>query len=73
MEFEYHPEVIDPERFTPDWFGDRCADLLKSRWLESWPDSFGFDRQYDRTIDEGGKPGEYIQVWMSWEEENENG
>lgn len=68
MKFEYCPEVVDPQFFTPQWFGDRCSDLLESRWLEAWPDAFGFDRQYDRTIGEDGKPGEYIQVWMSYEE-----
>lgn len=69
MRFEYHPEVIDPKRFTPEWFGDRVADLLAEYWTEGAV--YGFDRQYDRTIDEDGNPGEYIQVWMSWGEEDE--
>lgn len=69
MKIVYHPEVINPKWFTPEWFGDRCADLLRSRWLETWPSEFGFDRQYDRTIDEDGNPGEYVQVWMRIEEE----
>lgn len=70
MRFQYHSETIDPEQFNSTWFGDRVADLLAEHWVEGAV--YGFDRQYDRTIDENGNPGEYIQVWMSWEEENES-
>ena len=67
MKIIYHPEVISPEGFNVTWFGDRVADLLGEYWEE--PAVFGFDRQYDRTIDENGNPGEYVQVWMRIEEE----
>lgn len=69
MKFIYHPEVISPEGFNAAWFGDRVADLLEEHGVVGAV--YGFDCQYDRTIDEDGNPGEYVQVWMSWEEEDE--
>lgn len=67
--FKFHPEVIDPADFTPKWFGERCAELLETQGEVLRQAAFGFDRQFDRTVDEFGTPGEYVEVWMQVEEE----
>lgn len=68
--FQYHPDCINPDLFDPEWLGERVKELLygKRREYTLLNPQFGIDRQYDRTVDEDGDPGEYIQVWMSWEE-----
>lgn len=67
----YYPYVIDPDdnlkrawlQNAVDWFlnPDKILPLTDEQVLTV---SFGVERQYDRSIDGNGEPGEYIRAWM---------
>ena len=55
------------------WFLEAVSSLLydQGRRYDLSNLTFGVDRQYDRTIDENGEPGEYLQVWMKYDDYEE--
>lgn len=65
--FIYYPHVVHPKEVTQAWMEEAISWLV--RQTTSLEFELGYETQYDRTIDENGDPGEYVQVWMRIEEE----
>lgn len=65
--FIYYPHVVHPKQVTQEWMEEAISWLMKQTTKLEY--EIGYETQYDRTIDEAGNPGEYIQVWMRIEGE----
>lgn len=71
MHIKYHPIVCSPGALSEEVVQDAYVGLLRDHalLLFTGPVTLGYDTQYDRTVDGSGNPGEYIQFYIMWGDE----